>query len=212
MNDCNNEEIKARIATDVRHIDGQSFCWDSRTDLTTNVELLPRVNEISVNNTESDTPSVTSNNGQVSITFSTNVNDERLPLRYILVDWDDGIVYGDDDDDEPLCIGDQPDINTGHHINHTYQNLTNIPLCRDVIDGDNTNDKCATIKVQIEDNWGFCNNSIVDHYSVTNSNFSQNTPGCRIVDPNNPTITGWKSATTIVRFPSAGGGMGSGDS
>jgi hypothetical protein len=169
--------------------------------------LVPRVTEIKVNNTQSDTPSVTSNNGQVSITFSTNVNNERLPLRYILVDWDDGIVYGDDD--EPLSIGDQPDIDIGHRINHTYayENLNNIPSCND-----GTNDKCATIKVQIEDNWGFCNNSIVDHYSVTNSNFSQNTPGCRIVDPNNPSLTGWTSATTIVRFPSVGGGGGSGGS
>lgn len=178
-------------------VDWDSGCWDRRKLLTSpdpfETSKRPRVNEISVNGMPASTPSIDATVGDsVQIRFTSQLDEDRLPLRYIIVDWGDGTRTTS----ARMSINHQTTLETGHLYDHPYEadHFGAVPSCPDGIG------RCATIRVQIEDNWGFCNGRAAEgSYSILNQTFQQDTAGCTSFDAIDRLR--WTSATTTVRFP-----------
>lgn len=82
----------------------------------------------------------------VKLTFNSNVNSNQLPLRRYTVDWGDGTVTSESD----LQIRSKDDPKNPHTLGHWYQFKAGNPGC--------STNKCEyQIRIQIEDNWGWCN-------------------------------------------------------
>ncbi len=195
--DClNDAAIQARIVAAGDGVDPISGCWDRRKVLSTPdsspTTLRPRVPEITINGQPSDTPEIMANEGDtVELRFSSLLNPERLPLRFILVDWGDG----ERTVTSRLSINHQPAVATGHLLTHTYTTRPTTTCGTDF---------CATVKVQIEDNWGFCNgvaSAATYNISSTNQSLNQSNPGCFI--GNLTDSLRWTRATTTLRFSTA---------
>ncbi len=81
-----------------------------------------------------------------TLTFNSSVDPNQLPMRRYTVDWGDGTVTSESD----LQIKGKEDPNNPHKLGHWYQFKPGNPGC--------TATKCVhQIRIQIEDNWGWCN-------------------------------------------------------
>lgn len=85
----------------------------------------------------------------VTLTFNSNVNSNQLPLRRYSVDWGDGTVTSESD----LQIKGKEGPNNLHTLGHLYQYKAGNPGC----DKPTVGECKYQIRIQIEDNWGWCN-------------------------------------------------------
>jgi hypothetical protein len=110
-------------------------CWDMRW--TYGSSSRPVVGDITVNGAAGGT--VTARPGQaVELRFTSRLDLDHKPLQYICIDWGDGSnLCGTG---SKLNIDHQPNPASGHRFTHTYASAGTFQP-----------------KIQIEDNWGFCN-------------------------------------------------------
>lgn len=150
-NDCLSQEIQNRIAASANGVDSNTGCWDRRRILS-NSDDRPAVNDILLNG--ENVPDITINNGQtIELKFSTLVSLDHKPLQYICVDWGDGFDENTDCTG-PLSIDHQTNVANAAPMYHQYDAANVTTPCT----GGGT-DKCARIRIQIKDNWGWCNGS-----------------------------------------------------
>jgi hypothetical protein len=123
-------------------------------------------------------------NGFVNLTFNSEVDDQQLPMVMYAVDWGDNettVVTGVEMRDKPNL--DDPhslyhlynywDLKAKQAVNQTFNNSQNSVYCGNAYSTTATNNTGASIviskapacdycvvqpKVQIKDNWGWCNN------------------------------------------------------
>jgi hypothetical protein len=129
----------------------KELCWDSREKGTA-----PQVNDIKVNDRVSG-DIYFSGAGSVVLKFNSFVSQDQFPLKAYRVDW------GDDTQNEVtnLSVAPKIDPKDPHIMLHTY-------ICQGETDEkwSSADGGCKFIpKVQIEDNWGWCNG--IDNASVT---------------------------------------------
>ncbi len=188
INDCNDDLIKARMSN-ATGVDATTGCWDRRKQLTSlSGAELPEVTNITINNEPPGGEVTLSAGATVNLRFYASVDADRLPLRYIKINWGD----------EEQNLGELSINNQLFSIEHLYDDVTALDDCA------SGTGKCATIKIQIEDNWGFCNGGSVDSYLITSEDFRQDRAGCG----SNPSR--WTTAPTTIRFTTGGGGGGFG--
>lgn len=92
---------------------------------------------------------ISGGSGNVSIQFGSRANDDQLPLANIRIDW------GDETRSYPFPYAPHTNPKNPHVFNHIYiLNRGDTDHCS-VVDG---RTHCTyEIKVQVEDNWGWCN-------------------------------------------------------
>ncbi|GEM_PF-2491136 len=126
-------------------------CWDARATKGT----APGIDHLTVNNQTRGRVVGTGNIG-VTIKFNSNVNINQLPLTGISVDWGDGKI-----NDivnlriAPHVYNSNPTLNDPHIMTHTY-------TCQEGGVGWSARDGSCLFepRVQIKDNWGWCNNGV----------------------------------------------------
>lgn len=134
--------------------------------------IAPQVGNVLVNKAE------VMNIGSVTLSFSTNVDKDQLPLVSYRVDWGDGTFTTQSGLKLQNRTTDNP-ISLTH--NYSYDQLVNIGKC--------TSGTTCTVKprVQIIDNWGWCNGESTTGHHVSSGQCSDTGPG-------------WKSFEGTIRI------------
>jgi len=101
-----------------------------------------------------------------TLTFNSNVSEQQLPLKRYTVDWGDGYITSESD----LMIRPKDDPANPHSLGHAYvyhEPTEPYPAgCTTACAGTYQNYGCTDVKceyqirVQIEDNWGWCNENV----------------------------------------------------
>lgn len=157
--------------------DPTTGCWDYRST-GANITDQPKVNNILINSASSVV--TVSVDDQVTLKFNSQLDAEHKPLRYIVIDWGDGIVDGAD---SRLSWDDQPTLDKPHQFIHTYSSTSGLPNCVAPYD---TSKKCITINIQLKDNWGICNGSIGGQASKYSDNSCPSGSGNNVILQINP--------------------------
>lgn len=188
--DCSDPTIQSRLVSG-SGLDSISGCWDLRRQLTSDTDL-PQVSQFAINGVTSGEVAGSAGS-RVELKFNSLLNPERLPLRYISIDWGTGPV----EQTARLSINHQPAISSPHVFEkfYTAEDVAALPDCA------SGGGKCATVRVQIEDNWGYCNGAPATGYSLADTSLRQDIAGC------GPASTGrWTVAPVFIRFSGGGGG------
>ena len=135
----------------------QNFGWDISPEAKY-VDTRPRIFNVKVKGQAGGPGVIVDITGpkRVKLEFNSQVNADHLPLTAFRVYWGDNTPISQVNN---LKIEARTDPANPHVLFHTYE--CNPAKMNYDSNGDGINDSCRYIpKIQVEDNWGWCNNGV----------------------------------------------------
>lgn len=134
----------------------------------------PSVSNASFLNSTAKLTTISSGSGSVGIKFNTNANADQVPLDSITIDW------GDEIKGIPFPNAPRNDQTKPHIFSHPYVlNRGDASHCG--LDGSRQYVCTYNIKIQVKDNWGWCNDKASGNSSCPNASTNWYDTGLTVV-------------------------------